>query len=112
MRQVLGDLVLKTGPSLRPFLVALLPGLVGKLGDSKIVVRQATVKVLRQLHGSLGQAAVLAAMEEVYDVSSSGAAKEEIVAAVITMLPDGAGSDADVVGVMRMLSGIVKHRDG
>lgn len=54
----------------------------------------------------------MAAMEEVYDVSSSAVAKEEIVAAVITMLPDGAGSDAEVVGVMRMLGKVAKSRDG
>lgn len=109
--QILGDLVAKLGPSLRPFLGSLVPGLISKLGDSKIVVRHATYRVLRQLHETLGHQAVLSTMEEAYHRASSQRSKEEILQAVISMLPGGGGNEGDVLSVMRLLVGLVKKKD-
>ena len=44
---------------MRPHLPAVLPRLVGKLGDAKVVVRQANVRVLQRLMAHLRPRALL-----------------------------------------------------
>ncbi|CAD7701291.1 unnamed protein product [Ostreobium quekettii] len=57
--QIIGDLVAKVGRELSPFLGGLVPKLIEKLGDNKIMVRQAGIQVLRKLMAALGPMPVL-----------------------------------------------------
>ena len=60
--QVFSDLVEKIGVALTPFVGTIVPTLVEKLGDNKIVVRQANAKVFNKLVDTVGPQPVLAVL--------------------------------------------------
>ncbi|KAK9817952.1 hypothetical protein WJX72_004805 [[Myrmecia] bisecta] len=57
--QILGDLVAKVGFNIKPYLGDMMPGLIDKLGDNKIVVRQADISVITILMRTLRPPPVL-----------------------------------------------------
>ncbi|KAL3145389.1 hypothetical protein ABBQ38_001639 [Trebouxia sp. C0009 RCD-2024] len=60
--QILADLTLKLGHDIRPYLGDIMPGLIDKLGDNKVAVRQANGKLLAVLMSVLQPATVLDAL--------------------------------------------------
>eukprot|EP00201_Polytomella_parva_P005862 CAMPEP_0175084752 /NCGR_PEP_ID=MMETSP0052_2-20121109/28248_1 /TAXON_ID=51329 ORGANISM="Polytomella parva, Strain SAG 63-3" /NCGR_SAMPLE_ID=MMETSP0052_2 /ASSEMBLY_ACC=CAM_ASM_000194 /LENGTH=361 /DNA_ID=CAMNT_0016356619 /DNA_START=100 /DNA_END=1185 /DNA_ORIENTATION=- len=46
---ILGDLILKVGKDIEPYLRTIIPGLIEKFSDSKILVRSANMKALKKL---------------------------------------------------------------
>eukprot|EP00195_Chlamydomonas_chlamydogama_P001663 CAMPEP_0202916712 /NCGR_PEP_ID=MMETSP1392-20130828/69262_1 /ASSEMBLY_ACC=CAM_ASM_000868 /TAXON_ID=225041 /ORGANISM="Chlamydomonas chlamydogama, Strain SAG 11-48b" /LENGTH=1484 /DNA_ID=CAMNT_0049609237 /DNA_START=160 /DNA_END=4614 /DNA_ORIENTATION=+ len=101
--QILGDLINKVGSDIEPHVRSIIPNLIEKFTDSKIIVRSANIKVLKRLMA-------VASPKQVLDQLTSGLShsswrvREEIVNTVIMALLQHNTQDLGYSGVFRMLT--------
>ena len=100
---ILGLLIAKLGPNVRPFLKPLGAALTNKLGDNKIVIRQENMKVLMQLMHILSPKAVLNVLTSSLQHRNSRV-REETVNVVIAALLTFPSSDFDLPELTRAIA--------
>eukprot|EP00743_Colponemidia_sp_Colp-15_P007986 GILK01008649.1.p1 GENE.GILK01008649.1~~GILK01008649.1.p1 ORF type:complete len:1647 (-),score=313.75 GILK01008649.1:294-5174(-) len=100
--QIIGELVERIGSGLKPHLHVLLTGLVEKLGDNKIVIRQASMKVFAKILQSIGFEPILGCLYVSLE-HKNWHVREEMLGVLIMALSAQPIEDFDLVALIQKL---------
>ncbi|EFJ52893.1 hypothetical protein VOLCADRAFT_86333 [Volvox carteri f. nagariensis] len=108
---ILGDLAARVGSELGPYLRVVAPALLEKFADSKILVRSATMKLVRRLMNACTPGAVLAVLGPAISNSNWRVREEVLNTFIMALLSFGPGSYDPVVAYQVLSAGLSDGKD-